>query len=120
MAHGGNRSEGMGGTTPYHGKPGEIIDLARVDVFRGGSDVTVRPGEVKIGRDGLVQPIRGLSVDTDPANLVRFGSARRIVSIPDELQIIQRGLRATHFEVVPKQPMSLQDFQRFVNAIVLA
>lgn len=110
----------MGGTNPYQGKSGEIIDAAKVDVFRGGGDVTVKPGEVKIGADGLVQPTRGISVDTDAANVVRFGGSKRIVSIPDELQIIQRGIRPTHFEVVPKQSMPLQDFQDFLDRIVLA
>ena len=73
----------MGGTVPYQGKPGEAIDPSGIDVYRGGSDLTVKPGEVKIGNDGLVQPTRGIPVDTDPANVARFGGARRIASMPD-------------------------------------
>jgi hypothetical protein len=87
--------------SPYQGKPGEIIDPSTVEVYRGGDDFTVKPGDTKV-INGTVQPTHGISLETDPAVLARFGGAKKIVSIPDELQIVQRGKRATHFEIVPK------------------
>jgi hypothetical protein len=112
----GGNSPGSGG--PYHGKPGEVIDPSYVDVFRGGSDLTVNPGDVKLRR-GLVQPTHGLSLDTDATRLAAFGGARKIASIPVELQVIQRGARPTHFEIVPKVEMTLQRFQMLIGKIVL-
>lgn len=77
---------------PYRGLSGEVIDPTTVDVFRGGTDMTVKPGEIRVDpMTGLVQPTHGLSLDTDPANLIRFGGVSKVRSIPDELQIVQRG-----------------------------
>lgn len=103
---------------PYRGKPGAIIDPTKVDIYRGGVDLKVKPGEVKIS-GGKVQPTHGVSLETNPCGLDKFGGAKKVVSIPDELQIIQRGGRDVHFEIVPKQPMSLERFQELVNQVKL-
>ena len=79
----------------------------------------MKPGEVKIAKDGLVQPTHGISLETDPSGLARFGIVNKVKSIPDELQIIQRGKRDTHFEVVPKQQMTIDRFQELLKQIVL-
>ena len=105
---------------PYRGTPGEVIDPIKIDVYRGGTELTVRPGDVKVDRQtGLVQTTHGLSLDTDPAGLGRFGGAHRVASIPDELQIAQRGQRETHFEIVPKLAMTIDRFQELVSQVVL-
>jgi hypothetical protein len=103
---------------PYRAQPGEVIDPTKIDVYRGGSDLTVKPGETKV-INGQVQPTHGLSLETDPTRLGRYGGARKVVSIPDELQIIQRGKRDTHFELVPKVPMSPERYQELVDQTVL-
>ena len=103
---------------PYRAKPGEVVDPTKVDVYRGGDSLTVKPGEVKVS-GGKVQPTHGVSLETDPCGLDRFGGAKKVVSIPDELQIIQRGKRDTHLEIVPKQPMTPERFQELVNQIKL-
>jgi hypothetical protein len=100
-------------------KPGEVIDPTKVNVYRGGASLEIKPGEVRVGNDGLVQPTHGISLETDPLSLARFGDAIRVESIPDELQIIQRGKRDTHFEVVPRQPMTTERFQQLIRQIVL-
>jgi hypothetical protein len=46
------------------------------------------------------------------------GGAQRIKSIPDGLQIIQRGNRMEHFEIVPKQPMEIERFQQLLGQVV--
>lgn len=105
---------------PYRAAAGEIIDPSKIDVFRGGMDMTVGTGEIRVDRQtGLVETTHGLSLDTDPAALVRFGRAHKVKSIPDELQIMQRGRRDTHFEIVPKTPMSPERYQELVSQIVL-
>jgi hypothetical protein len=110
----------MAAANPYHGTPGEVIDPTKVDVYRGGTDLTVKPGEVKIDPlTGLVQPTHGLSLETDPSGLARFGGAHKVKSIPNELRIMQRGKRHTHFELVPKQPMTPARFQDLVKQVVL-
>lgn len=104
---------------PYRGKPGEAINPTQVDVYRGGRSLQVKPGEIKVGKDGLVQPTHGMSLETDPSGLGRFGGASKVKSVPDELQIIQRGKRDTHFELVPKRPMTPERFQELANQIEL-
>lgn len=105
---------------PYRGRPGEVIDPAQVDVYRGGHALELRSIDVVIGKDGLVKVSRGLSLDTDPVGTAsRFGRACRVRSVPDEPRIIQKGNHQTHFEVVPKRPMTFQRFQELVMQIVL-
>ncbi len=103
---------------PYRAKPGEVIDPTKIDVYRGGDDLTVKPGEIKV-IDGQVQPTHGLSLDTDPSFLGRFGRVRKVLSIPDDLQIIQRGKRDTHLELVPKEPASPERYQELVHQMEL-
>jgi hypothetical protein len=103
----------------FHGESGEIIDPALVSVYRGGRDLQVKPGDIKVGKDGLLQTTHGLSLDTDSARLAGFGGAYRVKSIPAELQIVQRGVRDTHFEVVPRQPMTPQRYEELVQQIIL-
>lgn len=104
---------------PYRASPGEGVDPARIHLFRGGRGLDVRPGEIKVGADGLVLPTHGISLESDPANLARFGGANRVRSIPSELQVVQRGRRDTHFEVVPRQAMTPERYQELVRQIVL-
>jgi YD repeat-containing protein len=55
----------------------------------------------------------------DPAGLEKFGGARQVESIPPELEIVQRGQNANHFEIAPRQPMTLQRFQELLNQVKL-
>jgi hypothetical protein len=89
-------------TGPYRGNAGEVVEPTKVSVYRGGDSLQVKPGEVRVRYDGLVQTTHRVSLETDASSLTRFGSVNRVKSIPDELQIIHRGKRDTHFEVVPK------------------
>lgn len=96
----------------YKGEPAEV--------YRGGKSFEVKPNEVKLDANGNVKPTHGLSVDVKPSNVEKFGGAYKIEYIPDELQIIQRGMRAEHFEIVPKNPMPLEQFQLLLNSIVVS
>jgi hypothetical protein len=107
------------GSGPYRARPGETVDPTQVDLYRGGRGLEVRPGEIKVGADGLVQPTHGISLESDPAALARFGGASRVRSIPAELRVVQRGRRDTHFEVVPRQPMTPERYQELVRPIAL-
>ena len=90
-------------------------------VYRGGSDFTVRPNDVKIDpKTGNVQTRYGVSVNVDPDAVSQFGGSYKIESIPDGLQIIQRGSRPTHFEIVPAYEMPLEAFQELLNQIVVS
>ena len=105
---------------PYQAQPGEVIDPTQIPVYRGGTSLQVRPQDVKIDRrSGLVQPTHGLSIDSDPGQLQQFGGAHRVLSIPPELKIMQRGQRRTHFELVPRSPMPLQMYRQFVSQVIL-
>jgi hypothetical protein len=57
------------------------------------------PAEYKFNADGTVKTTRGLSVNTDPAAVERFGGAYEIKLLPPELRAIQWG-RAGHYEIV--------------------
>ncbi|MGE5329543.1 MAG: fibronectin type III domain-containing protein [Deltaproteobacteria bacterium] len=89
-----------------------------VSIYRGGSDFTLKPGEIKIDKaTGMVKDTHGVSLDVNPDTVSKFGGAYKIDSLPDGLKIIQRGSRAEHFEIVPTKPMTVDEFQGLLNQI---
>ena len=89
-----------------------------VSIYRGGSDFTLKPGEIKIDKaTGMVKDTHGVSLDINPDTVSKFGGAYKIDSLPDGLKIIQRGSRAEHFEIVPTKPMTVDEFQGLLNKI---
>jgi hypothetical protein len=50
----------------YRAKPGEVIDATNADVYRGGRSLQVKPGDIKVGKDELLQTAHGISLDSDP------------------------------------------------------
>ena len=88
--------------------------------YRGGSDLTPRVEEVKLDRvTALVGVTHGVSVFDNPDQVEHFGGAYRVVSIPESLTIIQRGRDPKHFEIVPAQPMSWDDYNAALHTIQL-
>ncbi len=104
---------------PYQGQLGEEIDPEAVNVYRGGHDLSARPNEYKVDAAGNVKTSRGVSIETDRAALSRFGDVFRIKSIPGTLRIVQRGQRLTHFEIVPRQPMTPLEYQAALDEVLL-
>ncbi len=90
--------------------------------YRGGRYMDVMPNEYKL-KNGKVDsdPVtaRGLSLSTNKSKMQRFGGAYRVVSYPSTLQILQRGRDPEHFEIVPKQPMNLEEYQAALNQVKL-
>jgi hypothetical protein len=88
-------------------------------VFRGGDSLQARwEIDVKFDRaTGYVKPGRGISLDSDPYRIERFGGAYEVISIPAELDIVNTS--GTHFELVPRQAMSLERYQALLNLVVL-
>jgi hypothetical protein len=95
------------------------LDPRTTPVFRGGTSMAVKPNEVRVDANGQVRSTHGLSLNTDPRGLERFGGARQVKSIPAELKIVQRGQNPSHYEIVPRRPMSLSEFQRLLNEVEL-
>jgi hypothetical protein len=68
---------------------------------------------------GNVKTTHGVSVNTDAAQVEQFGGAYEIKFMPPELQAIQRGIKPGHFEIVPRQPMSLGRFVELLRDVVV-
>lgn len=103
------------------GASGTILDYTATPVFRGGGTKVARPN-IDITLDtvtGLVRPEKtGLSVHLDQQMLlVRFGTAPRLKSIPDELQVVQRGKDPGHHCISPKAPMTPERFQELLDQV---
>lgn len=110
----------MNGGTPYAGTPGEEIDPTAINVYRGGGTLHASPKDTKHDPiSGNLKTTHGISVETDPARLIRFGQTRQIKSIPPTLKIIQRGRRPTHFEIVPRKTMSPEEYQHSLDQVQL-
>jgi RHS repeat-associated protein len=94
------------------------IMMGLTPYYRGGSSLKFRPNDVKVDPNtGLVQPGRGISVNTDPSGLEKFGGAKQIESVPPELEVIQRGKNPTHYEIAPREPMPPARFQELLDQI---
>ncbi|MCK6641702.1 MAG: DUF4157 domain-containing protein [Bacteroidia bacterium] len=93
---------------------------SQVPVYRGGGKFEVQPKDIKMSKNGMVKTSHGLSLDVDPkaSSVVNNGGAYEIISIPEGLKIIQRGMRAEHFEIVPEYEMSIENFQNLCDKIV--
>ena len=90
-------------------------------VYRGGDDFTVESKDIKINSEtGNVRTTYGVSLDVDPNTVSKFGGAYRIGSLPEGLEIIQRGIRAEHYEIVPVYEMPLETYQELLNQIVIS
>ena len=87
-----------------------------VYLYRGGSDMTVRNIDVKI-IDDLVQPQRGISVNSNPNAVKSFGGAYKIGKLPEGLKIKYTG--GTHYEIIPKYAMPLDVYQELLWQIPL-
>jgi hypothetical protein len=58
----------------------------------------------------MVQPKRGISHNLDPTKVDRYGGAYEVQSIPDTLKFEQIGKDPGHYELMPRQPMPLEQF----------
>jgi hypothetical protein len=89
-------------------------------IYRGGDSLQARPKiDVKIdAQTGLVKPTRGVSLSTDAAGLAqRFGSAKEVVSIPEQLQVVRTS--ATHYELAPRYAMTFEEYQSLLSQVIL-
>lgn len=96
------------------------LDCTKTPVYRGSGDLTPKYnlGEVKI-KNGNVQPIRGVSLELDPADAAKHGVPHRVKSIPDELEIVQQGRRLGHHEIRPKVEMPVGRFEELLKQVAL-
>ncbi len=88
--------------------------------YRGGNSLKPNPRELRYDRKtGFVLPRRGVSVYTHSHGLERFGGPYRVDNIPPELTVVQHGLDPTHYEIIPRQAMSLADYEDALAKITL-
>ena len=96
-----------------------VVDGQRVPVYRGGNDMTVRPGEYKMGTVNGQPSIRGISTNTNPLdpNVVKYGGAYRITNVPKGLSFNLTS--GTHYELVTKTLIAPEKYQALLNVIKL-
>jgi hypothetical protein len=103
-----------------YNEPKPEVGMAAVEYYRGGNSLKPKLRDLRF--DPVTQFVRethGVSVFSRPDGLERFGGAFRLSNIPDELRIIRRGLDPYHFEIVPIQPMPLDEYEAALQKIVL-
>jgi len=93
-----------------------VVNGQRVPVYRGGNSVQLKGNEFKILSNGTQ---RGLSVNTNPAQVQNFGGAYRVTNVPRGLQIVQQGSNLNHYEIIAKSVISQGKMQMLLNKIVL-
>ena len=88
------------------------------DYYRGGNDFSARPSDVKMNNHGMGKTTHGVSVNTNPNAVTSHGTPYKIIDLPEGLDIIQRGVNPSHFEIVPNQPMPLAQYQDLLSQII--
>ena len=86
-------------------------------VFRGGNSLEATLGDVKVDPNtGLLKTTHGVSLDSEAANVERFGGANEIdqSTVPEELKIEQRGMRPEHYEIMPREPITMERYQELL------
>lgn len=86
--------------------------------YRGGDSFKARELDVKMTKGQIVQPARGVSLNTDKSQLSRFSKISQVDSIPDSLRIVQRGKSPTHYEIIPKFSMTFEKFNEELSKII--
>lgn len=92
------------------------------DFYRGAKgnanpDFTPKPNEIKVDAEGFVKPTHGVSVFDNAESVSSKGFTPHKIdqsSVPDSLQIIQRGSDKSHFEITPAPDAKLTP-QQFKN-----
>ena len=103
--------------TYYVGKQSVCThNTAPCDLYRGGNKMKVRGRDVDVV-DDLVQPTRGISINSDPGAVANFGGANKIGKLPSGLKIKYTG--GTHYEIIPEYAMSLEKYQELLLLIQL-
>lgn len=84
-------------------------------------DFTPKPNEYKIDIEtGLVKNTHGVSVFNNPESVSSrgfFPNEIDLSTIPEDLQIKQRGNDLNHYEIMPKESMELDDYIESLNKI---
>lgn len=70
-------------------------------------------------RSGMLGTTHGVSVDAEPGRVAEFGGAYAVRDIPLGLNIIQRGQRASHYEIAPGYNMTPDQYQLLLDQVVL-
>jgi len=88
--------------------------------YRGGPSLQPHPQEVRIDQQtGLLATTHGISLHRSPARLRRFGAVYEVLSIPEGLKVQQRGRDPQHFELMPAQPMTLEQYRQLLDQVRL-
>jgi hypothetical protein len=103
-----SRNESSGPLVNYQGQ--------MVSIYRGGNSFEVKSNEVKFNKKtGEVLTTHGVSVNVDPEKVARFGGVYEMISIPEGLEVRQRGINPEHYEIVPAYEMPLEEYQELLN-----
>lgn len=93
-----------------------VADINKTPIYRAGKTFKIRDKDITLNEEGLVDPKRGVSVNSDIEALsILRGSKFRIIEIPDELQIVHTS--GTHYEIVPKVAMTRGNYQLLLDQI---
>ena len=88
------------------------------DYYRGGNDFSAKPSDVRMNNNGMVKTTHGVSVNTNPNAVTSHGTPHKIVDLPEGLDIIQRGVNPSHYEIVPSQPVPFSQYQDLLSQII--
>src|SRR5438105_1211932 len=94
--------------------------MTPIEYYRGGNSLKARRTDVRFDRaTGLVKPTRGVSVNTDPEKVRQFGGAYRVTNVPPGLRIVQISDDPGHYEIIPTQAMTFDEYQRLLDQSIL-
>ena len=112
-------SKAASGEEVYGAKDFHRDTSGKLVLYRGGPSFEPKPGEYKLNADGTVKTTRGLSTNTDPLEVERFGGAYEIKMMPPELRANQWGKDPGHYELVPaEEGFTFEQVLQFLRSII--
>ena len=102
-----------------HNECGNNLTPDGEEVYRGGTSLELKPGEVPITKDGYVKMKSGPSVNTDIAKAAKFGVPTKIKYIPDGLKLVQTGKDLGHYVIAASRSMTMNEYLSLLSKVKL-
>lgn len=68
---------------------------------------------------GLLRTDRGISLFSNAVRVERFGGAYQVEFVPEGLKFEQRGRDPEHYELMPAEPMTLNQYAELLDEVAL-
>jgi len=89
------------------------------EVYRGGTSLKLKNGEVPITKEGYVKMKAGPSVNTDMVKAAKFGVPTKIKYFPEGLRLVQTSGDLGHYVIAASRKMTMYEYLFLLSKVRL-